>query len=180
MFHKANVLALFSSSSTKNNLPQAVQDSTVSMYADDTSLCYQSHDLTLLNEAINSHLRKLDTWLPGNMISLNVAKTTHSVLISTKQKHNILKSQNKDLVLKIRDNELEVVKKKQNSLVCKSTAPWIGKSKSRQSLARSRGQLVFYDMPSLFSRKKPCKVSTQVSWSPLSIPLLCLGPRCFN
>ena len=33
------------------------------------------------------------------------------MLISTKQKHNILKSQNKDLILKIRDNELEVVKK---------------------------------------------------------------------
>ena len=93
-----------------NDLPQAVQDSTVSMYADDTSLCYQSHDLTRLNEAINSDLRKLDTWLQGNKLSLNVAKT-HSMLISTKQKHNILKSQNKDLVLKIRDNELEVVKK---------------------------------------------------------------------
>ena len=43
-------------------------------------------------------------------ISLNVAKP-YSMLISTKQKHNILQSQNKDLVLKIRDNELEVVKK---------------------------------------------------------------------
>ena len=93
-----------------NDLPQAVQDSTVSMYADDTSLCYQSRDLTRLNEAINSDLRKLGTWLQGNKLSLNVAKT-HSMLISTKQKHNILKSQNKDLVLKIRDNELEVVKK---------------------------------------------------------------------
>ena len=80
------------------------------MYADDTSLSYQSHDLTRLNEAINSDLRKLDTWLQGNELSLNVAKT-HSMLISTKQKHNILKSQNKDLALKIRDNELEVVKK---------------------------------------------------------------------
>ena len=27
-----------------NDLPQAVQDSSVTMYADDTSLCYQSHD----------------------------------------------------------------------------------------------------------------------------------------
>ena len=80
------------------------------MYADDTSLCYQSHDLTRLNEAINSDLRKLDTWLQGNKLSLNVTKT-HSMLISTKQKHNILKGQNEDLKLKIRDNELEVVKK---------------------------------------------------------------------
>ena len=86
------------------------------MYADDTSLCYQSHNLTWLNEAIHSDLRKLDTWLQGNKISLNVAKT-HSMLISTKQKHNILKIQSQDLVLKIRDNELEVVKQEQNTSV---------------------------------------------------------------
>ena len=93
-----------------NDLPQAVQDSTVSMYADDTSLCYQSHDLTRLNKAINSDLKQLGTWLQDNKLSLNVAKT-HSMLISTKQKQNSLKSQNKDLDLKIRDNDLEVVKK---------------------------------------------------------------------
>ena len=46
----------------------------------------------------------------GNKPSLNVAKT-HSILISTKQKQNSLRSQNKDLDLKIRDNDLEVVKK---------------------------------------------------------------------
>ena len=93
-----------------NDLQQAVQDSTMSMYPDDTSLSYQSHDLTRLNEAINSDVKKLDTWLQGNKLSLNVAKT-HSMLISTKQKQNSLKSQNKDLELKIRDNDLEVVKK---------------------------------------------------------------------
>ena len=67
-----------------NDLPQAVQDSSVTMYADDTSLCYQSHDLTQLNEDINSDPKKLVTWLEGNKLSLNVAKT-HSMLISTKQ-----------------------------------------------------------------------------------------------
>ena len=93
-----------------NDLPQAVQDSTISMYADDTSLCYQSHDLTRLNQAINSDLQKLDTWLQGNKLPLNVAKI-HSMLISTKQKQNILICQNKDLDLKIRENKVEVVKK---------------------------------------------------------------------
>ena len=93
-----------------NDLLQAVRYSKVSMYADATSLCYQSPDLTRLNEAINSDLRKLNSWLQGNKLSLNVAKT-HSMLISTKQKHRILKSQNEDLKLKIRDNELEVVNK---------------------------------------------------------------------
>ena len=74
-----------------NDLPQTVQGSSVTMYADDTSLCHQSHDLTQLNEAINSDLMKLETWLQGNKLSLNVAKT-HSMLLSTKQKHNSQKS----------------------------------------------------------------------------------------
>ena len=78
------------------------------MYADDTSLRYQSSDINVLNEAINNDLRQPVTWFQSNKLSLNVAKT-HSMLISTKQKHNILKSRNKDLDLKIRDNELEII-----------------------------------------------------------------------
>ena len=54
-----------------NDLPQAVQDSTVSMFAEDTSLCYQSHDFTRLCVAINSDLRKMDIWLQSNKLSLN-------------------------------------------------------------------------------------------------------------
>lgn len=69
------------------------------MYADDTSLCHQSHDLTKLNEATNNDLIKLETWLQGNKLSLNVEKT-YSMLISTKQKHNSLKSQCEALELK--------------------------------------------------------------------------------
>ena len=56
---------------------------------------------------------KLDTWLQGNKLSLNVAKT-HSMLISTKQKHNSLKRRNEALELKISDNELEVVQQTKN------------------------------------------------------------------
>ena len=93
-----------------NDLPQAVQNSAVSMYADDTSLCYQSSDINVLNEAINNDLKQLDTWLQGNKLSLNVAKT-NSMLVSTKQKHNILKSRNEDLDLNIRNNELEIIQK---------------------------------------------------------------------
>ena len=48
----------------------------------------------------------MDTWLQGNKLSLNVART-HSMLISSKQKQG----QNEDLKFKIHDNELEVVKK---------------------------------------------------------------------
>ena len=93
-----------------NDLPQAVRKSNVSMYADDTSLCHQSSDITQLNEAINSDLARLERWLKGNKLSLNVMKT-HSMLISTKPKHKALENQGESLKLKIRDNELEVVQK---------------------------------------------------------------------
>ena len=41
-----------------NDLRHAVQHSSVTMYADDTSLCHRSRELTQLNEAINSDLKK--------------------------------------------------------------------------------------------------------------------------
>ena len=46
-----------------NDLPSAVQSSTVSMYADDTSLCLKSKDISQLNEAIDIDLEHLDSWL---------------------------------------------------------------------------------------------------------------------
>jgi len=55
------------------------------MYADDTSACYHSHKIIQLNEAINNDLYKLEKWLEGNTLSLNVVKT-RAMLIYTKQK----------------------------------------------------------------------------------------------
>ena len=75
-----------------NDLPQAVLDSNVSMYADDTSFCYQSLDINKLNEVINNDLEKLQKWLMSNKLSLNAMKT-QSMLISTKQKHMIMRDQ---------------------------------------------------------------------------------------
>ena len=71
-----------------SDLPSAVQSS-VSMYADDTSLCLKSKDISQLNEAINVDLEHLDSWLKGNKLSLNVAKT-QSMLIATKPKHRTI------------------------------------------------------------------------------------------
>ena len=135
------------------------------MYADDTSLCYQSHDMTRLNEAMNSDLRKLDAWLQGNKLSLNVAKT-HSMLISTKQKHNILQGQNEDLKLKIRDNELEVVKKtKYLGLQIDCSLDW--KEHIKAISAKVSRAVGFLNMPNLSFRKKLCKLFTGVFWSPI-------------
>ena len=57
------------------DLPQAVQNSTVAMYADDTSLSYRSDDVQKLNEAMNKDLTSVFEWLKGNQLSLNVTKT---------------------------------------------------------------------------------------------------------
>ena len=91
-----------------NDLPLAVPDSSVSMHADDTSLCYQSLDINKLNAVINSDLERLQKWLMGNKLSLNAMKT-QSMLISTKQKHAVLRNLELKLSIKIRDHELEVV-----------------------------------------------------------------------
>ena len=93
-----------------NDLPTAVQGSTVSMYVDDTSLCLKSRDISQLNEAINDDLAHLDSWLKGNKLSLNVAKT-QSMLIATKPKHRTLNNAAEKLHLKILGSELDVVNK---------------------------------------------------------------------
>ena len=46
-----------------SDLPKAVQNSTVSMDVDDTSLCLKSKDISQLNEAIDIDLEHLDSWL---------------------------------------------------------------------------------------------------------------------
>ena len=83
---------------------------TLSMYADDTSLTSQSQDISHLNEAINDYLRRLDLWMQGNKLSLNVSKT-QSMLICTKPKHGKLKIAGGSLCLNIRGNDLDVVQK---------------------------------------------------------------------
>ena len=59
-----------------NDLPRAVENSTISMYADDTSLCFKSKDLSRLKETLNEDLSRLDAWLISNKFSLNVGKNS--------------------------------------------------------------------------------------------------------
>ena len=51
-----------------NDLPRALKNSTLSMYADDMSLCFKSKDLSRLNEALNEDLSHLDTWMISNKL----------------------------------------------------------------------------------------------------------------
>ena len=85
-----------------NDLPQAIQDSTVAMYADDTSLSYRSDDAHLMNEAMNKDLTTVFEWLKGNKLSLHVAKTK-AMVIASKQKERHLATNHEKLSLKIQD-----------------------------------------------------------------------------
>ena len=91
-----------------NDLPCAVKRSNTSMYADDTTLFFRSKNIEDLNEAINNDLRDLDSWLSGNKLSLNVAKTK-GMLLCTKNKHKSLEGTGESICLKLRDNDLALV-----------------------------------------------------------------------
>ena len=56
------------------DLPKPDQCSTVSMYADDTSLCLKSKDISQLNRAMNRDFEALDAWLKSSKLSLNIVK----------------------------------------------------------------------------------------------------------
>ena len=57
-----------------NDLLRAVQNARMSMFADNTCLCHQSSNISLLNEAINEDLMHVDNWLNGNKLSLSLNK----------------------------------------------------------------------------------------------------------
>ena len=95
-----------------NDLQQAVRGSTVSMYADNTSLCHESHDhdMTQLKKAIYKDLKNLSNRLQDSKLSLNVPKT-NSMLVTTKQKCNSLKGTNLNLELKIQESRTDVAQR---------------------------------------------------------------------
>ena len=74
-----------------NDLPFTLQSTNVTMYADDTSISFSSKSTPEVNEAVNSDLKRLQTCLVGNKLSLTVAKTQSMILGSSSnlKKHHI-------------------------------------------------------------------------------------------
>ena len=105
--------------------PRAVENSTISMYADDMSLCFKSKDLSRLNEALNEDLSCLDAWLVSKKLSLNVAKI-QSMLVSTKVKRKALDKSSQHLQVTSNGTELEVVSKiKYLGVLLDNSLDWI-------------------------------------------------------
>ena len=63
-----------------NDLPLALRNCNVTMYADDTSLSCASKNMDDLNQLMNEDLNCLKDWLQGNKLSLNVLKTQAMVV----------------------------------------------------------------------------------------------------
>ena len=78
------------------------------MYADDTSLAFQSDRASQLTETLNDDRKNLDLWRKGDKLSLNVAKTK-SLVISTRRKQAAMKDHTVTLSLDICDAPVEVL-----------------------------------------------------------------------
>ena len=63
-----------------NDLPFCLQNSHVTMYADDTTISHSSNNIDKLNDYLNRDLNCLEHWLQGNKMSLNLIKTQAMVV----------------------------------------------------------------------------------------------------
>ena len=89
-----------------NDLPQAVKNSTVTIYGNDASLSYRSDDIHQLNEALSKDLTTVVELLKGNKLSLNVTKTKAMVML-TKQEKTCLAINNEELSLNIQEEPID-------------------------------------------------------------------------
>ena len=68
-----------------NDLPLALRNCKMTMYADDISLSLTSKNIHDLNKFMNEDLNCLKDWLQGNKLSLNVLNT-HAMVIGSRPK----------------------------------------------------------------------------------------------
>ena len=72
--------------------------------ADDTSISYSANTTGELQNVINSELKKLNSWLITNRLSLNIVKTEFMV-IGSQQK---LRSIDSEINIRINENEITI------------------------------------------------------------------------
>ena len=72
-----------------NNLPNAVKNSEVTLYADDMVLYCFSKDPRLLEDKLNEDLLMVAYWLRENKLTLNLDKTKSTIIGSNRKLGNI-------------------------------------------------------------------------------------------
>ncbi|GFV58687.1 RNA-directed DNA polymerase from mobile element jockey [Trichonephila clavipes] len=78
---QGSLLALALFNIYTNDIPRTSQ-TTICMYADDTSICAQSNELALITHFLHEDLAKLEKWFSIWKIALNVSKKTGAVFFS--------------------------------------------------------------------------------------------------
>ena len=81
-----------------NDLPDATS-LYVKLFADDTFLCAQNTNFTLLQSEVNTELNKVATWLLSNKLTLNISKSKFMIIT---RKHHV-----PSFSLAVKDNYLE-------------------------------------------------------------------------
>ena len=66
-----------------NDLPEA-SNFFIKLYADDTFLCMQNHDINTLQEEVNRELLKVYQWLKANHLTLNISKSKYMIITKKK------------------------------------------------------------------------------------------------
>ena len=75
-----------------NELPDVVEHSHVSLYADDTVLYYFSDTIDDLEEKVNADLQKVGDWLKDHQLKLNIKKTKAMIIGSGRKLNNLISS----------------------------------------------------------------------------------------
>ena len=65
-----------------NNLPQCLNETKPSLFADDTNLTASGDSIHDVQASVNSDLENLRNWLVANKLSLDVAKTEFILIVS--------------------------------------------------------------------------------------------------
>lgn len=60
------------------------------MYADDTSITYDSKDLNEIDDYLNKDLKSVNTWLSSNKLTLNLTKTEFLIITSLQRRVYLL------------------------------------------------------------------------------------------
>ena len=66
-------------SSDINDLPNCLDHSEPSMFADDNNITMSANSVDYLESKLNSDLDNIHQWLVANMLSLNVSKTEYMI-----------------------------------------------------------------------------------------------------
>ena len=90
-----------------NDLPNCLDESIPSIFADDTNISVNATNVDQISVKLNTEIQKIHTWLTANKLTLNATKTEFMIIGS---KHNLTKVQT-DPIITIGNNNIKRVYK---------------------------------------------------------------------